>query len=81
MSARDDGPAFPQISAQGASGMSLRDYFAAAALQGVLAQPDDSTYSTPNKQTYAEWQASHRLKIVKYCFAIADDMLREREKQ
>jgi hypothetical protein len=40
----DGGPAFPRTGSDGhtqpQSGMTLRDYFAAAALQGMLSDPD-----------------------------------------
>lgn len=41
----DGGPAFPAVTMHGAlvgmPGMTLRDYFAAAALQGMLADPSN----------------------------------------
>lgn len=55
-------PAFPsEIS----SGMSLRDYFAAKAMQGSLA--DDAVVHSP--AAFAEW-----------CYELADAMLEAREK-
>lgn len=47
--------------------MQLRDYFAAAALQGYMANKDRPTYFHP--ETDAQ-----------YVFAMADAMLKEREK-
>lgn len=63
----DGGPAFPRTGADGhtspQSGMSLRDYFAAAALQGLLASNENG-----NSQLFSE--TSYRL---------ADAMLKARE--
>lgn len=50
----DGGPAFPmryEDQGSGCGGMSLRDYFAAAALQGMLAHADDFREFSP--QSYA----------------------------
>lgn len=79
MSATNDGgPAFPhsldwgwseklkRYEAVGFSGMTMRDYFAAAALQGMLAQRT-SDY-TPEIQ-YLSW----------YAYRTADAMLKARE--
>ena len=82
------GSAFPQMAAMDqngswiaankhcpeASGMSLRDYFAAATLpmfanESLLVAADESF---PNDPT--------RVAIAKYVFAVADSMLAEREK-
>lgn len=46
-------------------GMTLRDYFAAAALSGLMANPNDKT----------------GLDMVERSFQLADAMLAEREKQ
>ena len=52
----DGGPAFPRTGADGhtspQSGMSLRDYFAAAVLQGNLIEP------TANNDEVAKWAYS-----------------------
>ena len=73
----DGGPAFPgqwydfqpctgdQVVREQWSGMTLRDYFAAKAMQGYFASP----------------VASHRVDaddVAKYCYAMADAMLRAR---
>jgi len=65
----DGGPAFPRTGAGGhtspQSGMSIRDYFAAAALKGQahrLASPYE-----------------HRDILAADCYAIADAMLKARE--
>lgn len=70
MSKNDGGPAFPQGQAVGEiskleGGMSLRDYFAAKALQGMCADP--STAGTAGKDIVAE------------CYDLADAMLEARE--
>lgn len=67
----DYGPAFPLISEDHRAihhlGMSLRDYFAAAALQGMLAS---SSLGQTSQKDYA-WAA----------YAQADAMLAERHKE
>lgn len=65
----DGGPAFPVKSSEDffcAAGMSLRDYFAAKAMQGLLAGigPEDNIEVLPS-----------------LCYGMADAMLAEREKQ
>lgn len=77
MSARNDGgPAFPQsetalgntVEAEyGQGGMSLRDYFAAAALAHPFTQADDAAGHSENTAAY-------------WAYALADAMLEEREK-
>ena len=62
------GPAFPQefaMSPPSHQGMSLRDYFAAKAMQGMLAAADP--YSTD--------------ELCGYAYAVADAMLKAREVQ
>lgn len=53
-------------------GMTLRDYFAAAALQGWLASYGDEV-SHPVSQGYANMVAAQ-------AYAMADEMMKEREK-
>lgn len=70
MRTNDGGPAFPQGEAVGdisklEGGMSLRDYFAAKALQGICADP--STAGTPGKDIVAE------------CYDLADAMIAARD--
>lgn len=68
-SINDFGPAFPLISEDHRAirhlGMSLRDYFAAAALQGMLSDPNNCTALQENAM---------------YAYRFADAMLAEREK-
>ena len=71
----DEGPEFPlpvedlqcrSLFESGYWGMTLRDYFAAKAMQGYFASP----------------VAPHRVDaddVAKYCYAMADAMLRARE--
>lgn len=62
---KNGGPAFP-VRYEG-PGMSLRDFFAAAALQGLIAsRTDRSTHWHPDDDS-------------NYCFRIADSMLKARE--
>lgn len=58
----DGGPAFPN---EHTSGMSLRDYFAAKAMQGIL---------STNKEAEA-------INLAENAYFMADAMLKEREKK
>jgi hypothetical protein len=90
---KDGGPAFPSgISyrtdcglREFNGGMTLRDYFAAAALQGVLSEPyrpgQEGAWSAISRQRRGEREHSttdESLAFVSYC--IADAMLAERER-
>ena len=58
-------PAFPNINTHERSGMTLRDYFAAKAISGVMS---------------GEYFGSQPLsEYVKTAFQIADEMLKQRE--
>ncbi len=62
----DGGPAYPIVSDDlCATGMTLRDYFAAAALQGLLADPSNGNPYRGNAES---------------AYIYADAMLAEREK-
>jgi hypothetical protein len=62
------GPAFPALDARTMlSGMSLRDYFAAKAMQGFMANKSNPMLYQP--ETDAQW-----------AYMIADAMLEAREK-
>lgn len=63
----DGGPAFP-ADPHAVAGMSLRDYFAAKAMQAMLT-PEESF---PQKDDDKAWYAKH-------AYAMADAMLRARE--
>ncbi|MGE0406252.1 MAG: hypothetical protein AB7F35_29715 [Acetobacteraceae bacterium] len=81
MSEKDDGgPAFPRAGCelpnyqyidQGEAGMTLRDYFAAAALQGMLA----TNIRQPKNITVPEMAQA----IAAGAYAMADAMLKARE--
>ena len=58
-------PAFPT---HGLPGMTLRDYFAAQAMQGELASQAGGDY---------EWR-NHE-KLARHCYSIADAMLEARD--
>lgn len=76
MSKKRDIPAFPVVNPdQGfvVHGMSIRDYFAAAALQGCLA------YSHVNPGS-GNWQEnSSKENLAQQCYQYADAMLKARE--
>ena len=70
-----DLPAFPDPNRTDLKGMSLRDYFAAKALQGMCANPDDSheNYVHLDYDDYAK-------EITRCAYIMADAMLEAREK-
>ncbi len=85
MTTKNDEPAFPrpdvvwtdavtghQRSTEGAPGMSLRDYFAARALQTLLALTDN--------HTGARVYPSESERVARMAYAMADVMLTERAK-
>ena len=71
MSANNGGPAFPALTDFGPDhdGMTLRDYFAAKDMHGIIANPD--TFC-PDDEEYKS--------IAECAYAQADAMLKEREK-
>lgn len=83
MSARAGGPAFPMgatipnehgvLKWEQTEGMTLRDYFAAAALQGCCA----NSYASGNAKPISEATAA---ELATMSFDIADAMLKERAK-
>lgn len=84
---RDDGgPAFPcpwgcdttgQHLCSDPKGMTLRDYFAAAALQGMLARADFCLFGDPDSPDCGE--AFYGKLAATNAYAIADAMLAERQ--
>ena len=78
---KDGGSAFPNESSEvtqykpssmlipGSTGMTLRDYFAAKAMQGHLSNP-----------AVTENPAYDREGLVKDCYQMADAMIKERER-
>ena len=73
---KDGGLAFPKAGflEDKFNGMSLRDYFAAAALQGWLGNPD---CATPTKESQVMWNKAQ----AEAAYMLADAMLAEREKK
>jgi len=69
MSADNGGPAFPVESIVNAHGMTLRDYFAAKAMAGMLADLPKSLYGL-------DWQKN----VTRTAYELADQMLKERAK-
>ena len=72
MSKKTGGPAFPLYRGQGYrnDGMTLRDYFAAKAMQGLLASPKEIPNGQDGTTDYYAMAA----------YAMADAMIAEREK-
>jgi len=69
MSDKDGGPAFPSTISDDSlhvGGMSLRDYFAAKAMQGLMASPADPE----SMEVAAKWS-----------YKLADAMLKAREEK
>jgi len=90
----DGGPAFPAAIAVGPTddvyrsddhpehaGMSLRDYFAAAALQGYSAVEDKRACPRERLDDVAKWGSEMRDIDAKWCYQMADAMLRARRPQ
>lgn len=71
---KDGGSAFPaRWRTEGEDGMSLRDYFAAAAMQGMLSsEPSSPKYSFAEGGSVAD-------RIAEEAYFMADAMLKERE--
>lgn len=86
----DGGPAFPNVPEGAGSrwadwdmGMTLRDYFAAKAMQGMLAVPDDQRYGDRADKTLSieEWQQWCVTGVVEHAYRVADAMIRFRGAQ
>lgn len=85
MSKPDGGPAFPvpadhigpsgEVCTTNAFGMTLRDYFAAKALQGMGANPETA------KRMLDQFSESVELDnaVARQCYRMADAMLKARE--
>jgi hypothetical protein len=74
----DGGPAFPlHLHMQGAEGMTLRDYFAAMALQGLCANPN-GPYSETNPLVCGPDNRS-TLDVAQESYDLADAMLAARK--
>ena len=77
----DGGPAFPRTAAPNTQqiskdGMSLRDYFAAKAMQGMCANPDLNVATAKAGLNPSDV----RLSYAKSAYKQADEMLKERSK-
>lgn len=76
---KDGGSAYPARWRADGDGMSLRDYFAAAAMQGMIASTD--TQPDGGERENIDWKMRERWlsRLVRDCYKIADAMLKERE--
>lgn len=65
------------------NGLSVRDYFAAKAMQGMLAVPDDQRYGDRADKTLSieEWQQWCVTGVVEHAYRVADAMIRVRGAQ
>lgn len=63
-----DIPAFPRTQWPNETGMSLRDYFAAQAMQGMLS-------------ACTGWSESDQERLAKCSYKMADEMMKARDKQ
>lgn len=83
----DGGPALPAqyegSTRPDAMGMTLRDYFAAKAMQGMLAVPDNQRYGDRADKTLSieEWQQWCVTGVVEHAYRVADAMIRFRGAQ
>ena len=58
-------------------GMDLRDYFAAKAMQGLIANPEVEKELAFKKWELGEWDNA----VSKFAYSIADAMMKAREKK
>ena len=63
------------------SGLSIRDYFAAKAMQGLMAVPDDQRYGdrADKSLTVDQWQRWCVTGLVEHAYRVADAMLKAGE--
>jgi hypothetical protein len=73
MSKDTGGPAFPRTQWPNETGMTLRDYFAAKAMQGLLAGLDREA------RRFIERDPEPAATMSKACYSMADAMLKARE--
>lgn len=80
MNIEDGGSAFPEPGNAQCGGMTLRDYFAAKAMQGMLAVPDDQRYGdrADKSLTVEQWQRWCVTGVVEHAYRVADAMLEVR---
>lgn len=80
----DGGPAFPEVPGdrngyEGKSGMPLRDYFAAKALQGLLADPSTNVAIKSTDRDFIEHEQQKFADMAaRAAYRMADAMLRAR---
>ena len=75
---KENGGPPPLISENGR--MSLRDWFAGQALAGNCSLIDERTPRTPEEKADVEkWRDRLREKDARFCYAMADAMLKARE--
>lgn len=83
----DGGPAFPNTTfwragglEEGVStgGMSLRDYFAAAAITGMLSLPDSRVWRSDSGETLQDWRKRMLMEDAVNAYITADAMLAAR---
>ncbi len=90
MTEKDDGgPAFPrpdvtwpaghEHGTQGQSGMSLRDWFAGQAMNGIIASCGDGAESCAIKKAAELTESSFTATVAKMSYEYADAMLKARE--
>ena len=74
---KHDGPAFPSETSECYyHDMTLRDYFAAKAMQGMLAVPDDQRYGdrADKSLTVEQWQSWCVTGLTEHAYRVADAM-------
>ena len=80
---KDGGPAFPQMLGEryepmSTDGMSLRDYFAAKAMQGILSNSEVEKFRQSLDKNIPDSKQIEAITLLSY--EIADAMLKAREK-
>ena len=84
MSTKEYESAFPVPEARGAddrlhqpnyTGMSLRDYFAAAAITGMLSLADDRVWRSDSGETLQDWRKRMFMEDAVSAYTMADAMI------
>lgn len=73
----DGGSAFPSCDSQGngPGGMTVREYFAAKALQGLCAQIGNTPCPVSRLADIDAWRRELKEQEAKYCVAMADALI------
>lgn len=80
MSEKTGGPAFPRDHhSDGHNGMTLRDYFAAKALLGLIAEPPWAVGAIAVASRLSDGTPDEALNFATAAYRLADAMLRARE--